>query len=156
VRIGRHGGGTELKSVLLIHGPNLNMLGTREPGIYGSFTMEDVNRSVTELAKSLAVTVETFHSNHEGEIVDKIQSLLKSEIAGILINPGAYTHTSIAIRDALLAVGKPCVEVHCSNVHKREEFRRLSYISDVAVGTVVGFGLDSYLLGLRGLIAAIK
>jgi 3-dehydroquinate dehydratase-2 len=145
-----------LKAILVIHGPNLNMFGSREPSIYGSFTLADVNSRLEDLAKKLAVTIEIFQSNHEGELIEKIQATFGSKIAGILINPGAYAHTSIAIRDALLACAKPCVEVHATNVHQREDFRKISYVADIAIGSVVGFGLDSYLLGLEGLVNALK
>lgn len=134
--------------VLVIHGPNLNLLGQREPGIYGALTLAQVNAELEKLARELQVEVEFFQSNHEGSIVEAIQGAF-GRVDAIVINPAAYTHTSVAIRDALLAVSLPTVEVHLSNVHKREEFRHRSLVADVAVGQVAGFGLHSYLLGLR-------
>lgn len=127
------------------------MLGKREPGLYGSFTLADLSAKLEKLAKELSVQLEFFQSNHEGALIDKIHTTSESDVAGVLINPGAYGHTSIALRDAFLAVGKPFVEVHISNIYRREEFRHKSYLSDVAAGSVVGFGMDSYFLGLRGL-----
>ena len=143
-------------SVLVVHGPNLNLLGTREPEVYGSRTLADVDAELAAIAKDIECTLETFQSNSEGELVSAIQGA-RGRHSGILINPAAYTHTSVAIRDAVLAVELPVVEVHLSNIHKREEFRRRSLLSDVVEGQVVGFGVESYLLGLRalrGLIAA--
>ncbi|MDQ6988408.1 MAG: type II 3-dehydroquinate dehydratase [Mariprofundaceae bacterium] len=134
--------------IQVLHGPNLNMLGTREPGHYGSQTLVDINQDLILLGDSLNVQVSTFQSNHEGELVDKIQSL---KVDGIIINPAAYTHTSIAIRDALLAISTPFVEVHLSNVHQREDFRHKSMLVDVAHGVIAGFGAMSYSLALRGL-----
>lgn len=141
--------------ILVIHGPNLNMLGKREPEIYGAETLEDVNASLEKLAAELSVEVEFFQSNAEGELVARIQQA-SSEFQAIMINPGAYTHTSIAIRDAILSSGLPVAEVHISNVHKREEFRHKSYVSGVALGVVTGFGIDSYFLGLRGLVSHLS
>jgi len=170
--------------ILVIHGPNLNMLGIREPSHYGSATLESLNQSLSESAIQSGCTVSTFQSNIEGELVDAIQrslngtsSLVESfplttslssnglregdspnvdKVDGILINPAAYTHTSIAIRDALLAVSIPFVEVHMSNIYDREAFRHHSFLSNIAVGTIVGFGQDSYLLGLNALIRYIS
>ncbi|WP_107666765.1 type II 3-dehydroquinate dehydratase [Cyanothece sp. BG0011] len=141
---------SEKLSILVIHGPNLNMLGIREPGIYGSVTLEGINRLLNERAGSLPVTLSIIQSNHEGVIVDCIQDSL-GKYQGILINAGAYTHTSIAIRDALSAVKIPVVEVHLSNIYKRERFRHHSYIADIAVGQISGFGANSYILGLEAL-----
>lgn len=141
--------------ILIIHGPNLNMLGKREPEIYGAETLEDVNTAIEKLGQELGVETGFFQSNTEGEIVGKIQGA-SSEYQGIVINPGAYTHTSIAIRDAILSSGLPVAEVHISNVHKREEFRQKSYVSGVALGVVAGFGIDSYFLGLRGLVSHLS
>ena len=141
--------------ILVIHGPNLNMLGKREPEIYGAETLDDVNAAIESLAGELGVEVGFFQSNSEGEIVAKIQEA-GSEYQGIMINPGAYTHTSIAIRDAILSSDLPVAEVHISNVHKREEFRQKSYVSGVALGVVTGFGIDSYFLGLRGLVSHLS
>lgn len=140
--------------ILVIHGPNLNLLGTREPEIYGNLKLEDINSHLQESARAQEAELEIFQSNHEGEIVDAIQK--NSDAHGILINPAALTHSSVAIRDALLAVGKPVVEVHLSNIFAREEFRKTSLISDIAVGVVTGFGANSYAMGLNALIADIK
>ncbi len=141
--------------ILIIHGPNLNMLGKREPSIYGAGTLQEINRLLREEAKRLDVKTEVFQSNSEGEIVGRIQDAMnKSD--GILINPGAYTHTSIAIRDAILSAGLPVVEVHISNIYKREDFRQKSFISGVSVGVVSGFGSDSYILGLNGLVSYLR
>lgn len=141
--------------VLVIHGPNLNLLGQREPEVYGALTLAQINSELAKLARELQVEVEFFQSNHEGAIVEAIQGAL-GRIDAIVINPAAYTHTSVAIRDALLAVSLPTVEVHLSNIHKREEFRHRSLVADVAVGQVTGFGLDSYLLGLRAALTLIR
>lgn len=138
--------------VLVVHGPNLNLLGSREPGVYGAETLGAIEERLRALAAEIGVELEFFQSNHEGALVDRIQAA-RGRADGILINPAAYTHTSVAIRDALLAVGLPFVEVHLSNVHAREPFRHRSLLSDRAVGVVLGFGPDSYLLGLRGLVA---
>ena len=137
--------------ILIINGPNINLLGTREPEIYGALTMDNINDSLFDYAKTLGVEIETFQSNVEGEIVDKIQQS-KKDCAGIVINPAAYTHTSVAIRDAIVAVNMPAVEVHISNIHSREEFRKNSFIAPVCIGQISGFGADSYRLGLKGLV----
>jgi 3-dehydroquinate dehydratase-2 len=142
--------------IQVITGPNLNLLGTREPSIYGSETLADIITRCRALAKELGAELDDFQSNHEGELVEKIQQCAGIKCDGILINPAAYGHTSIAMRDAFQAVRIPFVEVHLSNVHAREEFRRHSMLSDVASGIVIGFGADSYLLGLRGLIDKIR
>jgi len=141
--------------ILVLHGPNLNLLGQREPGVYGSLTLADIEAALEQLAPELDAKLEFFQSNSEGALVDRIQSAL-GKVDGIVINPAAYTHTSIAIRDALLAVKIPFVEVHLSNIHSREDFRRRSYLSDAAVGVVAGFGPESYCLGLRGLAARLS
>lgn len=141
--------------ILVIHGPNLNLLGKREPGIYGSVTMEQINERLMEIAGREGVELRTFHSNGEGEIVTAIQEA-GGWANGIVINAGAYTHYSIAIRDAISAVKLPAIEVHLSNVHAREEFRHHSVISAVCKAVVVGFGWRSYALGLQGLIGTIK
>jgi 3-dehydroquinate dehydratase-2 len=141
--------------ILMIHGPNLNMLGKREPDIYGSTTLADINKQIEKEAKLLKLKVEYFQSNSEGEIVTKIQNSLSS-VDGIVINPAAYTHTSVAIRDAILSTNIPTVEVHISNIYKREKFRQNSYISGVAVGVISGFGIYSYILGLRAIASHLK
>lgn len=140
--------------VLVLHGPNLNLLGQREPEIYGSLTLEDINRLLVEEARSLQVKVSTFQSNHEGALVDAIHQA-QGRYAGLLINAGAYTHTSVAIRDAIASVAIPTVEVHLSNIYRRESFRHHSYIAPVAVGQISGFGAESYRLGLQALVSAI-
>ena len=145
----------DLLRVLVLHGPNLNLLGQRQPEIYGRTTLADIDASLVALGHELGVEVETFQSNHEGELVSKIQHA-QGKYAALLINAGAYTHTSVALLDALLAVGLPVVEVHLSNLYKREEFRHHSYIARAAVGQICGFGADSYLLGLRAAVGLIK
>ncbi len=131
---------------LVIHGPNLNMLGTREPGMYGNKTLPEVDQEIHEVGSELGLEVETVQLNGEGEIVGRIQA---ADFDVLIINAGAYTHTSIAIRDAIAAVGKPAIEVHISNIHKREEFRRKSYIAGVAMGQISGFGTRVYALAVR-------
>ena len=140
--------------IAIIHGPNLGLLGRREPGVYGHETLDDVDRGLTDLAGDLGIEVVTFQSNHEGDILDFIHRSAAA-VDGFLVNPGALTHTSVALRDALLGVSLPFVEVHISNIHAREPFRRHSYLADVAAGVVSGFGVPGYLLGLRGLVARI-
>ena len=142
-------------SVLVLHGPNLNLLGRREPGIYGSVTLEEINCLLKEEGQKLQAGIFTIQSNHEGFLVDAIQSSTE-EHQGILINAGAYTHTSIAIRDALAAVKMPTVEVHLSNIYQREDFRHHSYIASVAIGQISGFGAESYRLGLQALVHHIR
>ena len=141
--------------VLVLHGPNLNLLGTREPEVYGTRGLDRIEADLAALGRKLGIEIECFQSNHEGALVDRVQGASGS-FDGILINPAAYTHTSVALRDALVAVGLPFVEVHLSNVHAREPFRRRSLLSDRAVGVVTGFGAESYLLGLRGLAAHLR
>lgn len=141
--------------ILVLHGPNLNLLGKREPEIYGSYTLEDINRVLASQANLLGVTLECFQSNHEGELINLIHSALGNR-DGILINPGGYTHTSVALRDALSGVNIPTVEVHLSNIHRREEFRHHSYIAPIAVGQIAGFGADSYRLGLEALVNHLR
>ena len=140
--------------IAVIHGPNLRLLGRREPEVYGTDTLDDVNGKLAGLAAELDVELETFQSNHEGEILDFIEEAAK-RVDGFLINPGALTHTSIALLDAFLGVERPFVEVHLSNTARRERFRRHSYLSGAAAGVVYGFGVHSYLLGLRGLVARL-
>ena len=137
--------------ILVINGPNLNLLGTRESDIYGTMTLEDINASIQDLAKELNVEVTIRQSNHEGEIVDLIHNA--KDYTALVINPAAYTHTSVAIRDAIAAVEIPAVEIHLSNIYKREEFRHKSLISPVAHGQISGFGPESYLLGLRAAVS---
>ena len=131
--------------ILVIHGPNLNLLGKREPEIYGTLTLADINRKIQDKAADLNVALSIVQSNSEAEIIDAIQG---GDYDVLVINPAAYTHTSIAIRDAISAAGKPSIEVHLSNIHRREEFRRKSYIAEVSLGQIGGFGADSYILAL--------
>jgi len=133
-------------NVLIIHGPNLNLLGGREADIYGTKSLDDINKDILSLASNLGIKVKILQLNSEGDIIEAIQ---EGTYDVLIINPAAYTHTSIAIRDAILARGNPCIEVHLSNIYKREEFRKKSFIADVAVGQISGFGSNSYLLALR-------
>ena len=145
-----------MTKILVIHGPNLNMLGTREPEVYGSDTLESINQTLIELAAENEITLETFQSNVEGDIVSCIQNAGASDTDFIIINPAAYTHTSIAIRDAFLATRIPFIETHLSNVFAREEFRMHSYLSDLAIGVISGFGKNSYLLAFEAAIIHCK
>ena len=145
-----------MSKILVIHGPNLNLLGQREPDIYGKTTLEEINRRLQKLAGSHGVQIEIVQSNHEGEIVDTIGQAHKRGFKAVLINPAAYTHTSIAIRDAVAAVSIPTVEVHLSNIYAREEFRHTSLIAPVCRGQVSGFGANSYVLGLEAVIGLIE
>jgi len=140
-----------MKKILVIHGPNLNLLGKREPGIYGNITLQQINNALKKIARKRKVNLVIKQSNHEGEIVDLIGKI-KNKYAALLINPAAYTHTSVAIRDAIAASSALTVEVHLSNIYAREEFRQKSLISPVVKGTIMGFGLKSYILGLEALI----
>lgn len=142
--------------ILLINGPNLQLLGVREPGIYGGDTLPEIVARVRKAAEEAGYELTDFQSNHEGDIVDRIGSARAEGFAGIVMNPAAYTHTSVAIRDALAAVKLPAVEVHLSNIHAREEFRHRSLTAPMCIGVVAGFGTDSYLLALRGLIAHLE
>ncbi len=142
--------------ILLINGANLNMLGEREPEKYGRTTLKDIENSVILRAKELGAEVEAWQSNHEGDIVDKIQAMKKEGFDGLLINAGGYTHTSVVIRDAIASTGLPAVEIHMTNIHAREEFRHTSLISGVCIGQVVGFKELSYTLALEGLVNYLK
>jgi 3-dehydroquinate dehydratase-2 len=145
-------------TVLVVNGPNLNLLGTREPEIYGRTTLADIDRQIADLGRELGMKVETFQSNSEGEIVDRVQQA-RGRVDVLIINPAAYTHTSVAIRDVISAVGVPTIEVHLSNVYKREPFRHHSTIADIAEARLMGFGAEGYLLALRAaatMIAAKK
>jgi len=130
--------------LLVLHGPNLNLLGQREPDVYGTTTLADIDRSLQALANARGATLTSFQSNHEGALVDRVQAARTDGTEFIVINPAAYTHTSVALRDALAGVGLPFVEVHLSNVHRREAFRHRSFFSDLAVGVVCGLGVDGY------------
>lgn len=141
--------------ILVINGPNLNMLGIREPETYGSITLAEIEKELFAYSFELGVDIEVFQSNSEGSIIDKIQQAL-GNFDGILINPGGYTHTSVAIRDAISSVNMPCVEVHMTNIYAREEFRHKSYITPVCIGQITGFGKDSYKLGLKALSEHLK
>lgn len=140
-----------LPELLLLNGPNLNLLGLREPGVYGTLTLEDVYQRAAEHARQRNAALRTFQSNHEGALIDAIHEA-RTWAAGIIINPGGYTHTSIAIRDAISSVNLPTVEVHLSNIHAREEFRHRSYIAPICIGQISGFGWRSYLLGIDALL----
>jgi len=139
--------------ILVLHGPNLNLLGAREPGVYGSLTMQDINARLIELGRTLGAEVTCQQSNHEGVLIDALHDA-RTWAAGVVFNPGAYTHTSVALRDAVAAIGIPVVEVHLSNVYAREEFRHKSLLSAVCKGKISGFGWMSYALGLRALVEA--
>ena len=142
----------EKPRILVIHGPNLNLLGTREPEHYGQVTLADINLALARMADGVGVDLESFQSNHEGALVERIHAAREQGVGAIIINPAAYTHTSVALRDALAAVSIPFVEVHLSNVHAREPFRHHSYFSDLAVGVISGLGHQGYLLALEYLL----
>ncbi|OUT70322.1 MAG: type II 3-dehydroquinate dehydratase [Synechococcus sp. TMED19] len=141
--------------ILVLHGPNLNLLGTREPGLYGQDTLAEIDSELQQQAERLGAQLDCFQSNHEGALVERIHQAA-GRVDGILINAGAYTHTSIALRDALLGVGLPFVELHLSNVHARERFRHRSFLADKAVGVICGFGPISYYLALEGMVAHLR
>ena len=142
-------------AIEVLHGPNLNLLGTREPGIYGATTLAQIDTRLAARALQAGVSLTTFQSNHEGALVDRIQSAPGRGVGYLIVNPAAYTHTSVAVRDALAAVALPFIEVHLSNVHRREPFRHHSYLSDLAVGVIAGLGPDGYLYALEHAIAAL-
>jgi len=142
-----------IASVLVLQGPNLNLLGTREPDIYGHETLDDIHTKLINQAAKAQVSLKTFQSNHEGEIIDRIQAAKKEGVTFIIVNPGGYSHTSVAMRDALVGVNIPFIEVHLSNIHQRESFRHHSYFSDVAVGVICGLGSIGYELALQAIIA---
>jgi 3-dehydroquinate dehydratase-2 len=144
----------KLRKVLVIHGPNLNMLGKREPAIYGKTTLNEINKKLKNAGKNLEIAVDTFQSNHEGEIVEKIQDAM-GKCQGLIINPAAYTHTSIAIRDALLLLDIPIIEIHLSNIYKREPFRHKSMIADIATAQISGLGILGYSMALEAIAAMI-
>jgi 3-dehydroquinate dehydratase-2 len=145
-----------MKKILVLHGVNLNMFGKRDPAQYGTITLDEINRKLIELAKELAVELEPFQTNHEGEIVEKIHSAHQEKVDAVIINAGAWTHYSYALRDALAILKIPIIEVHMSNIHAREEFRHYSVISPLGKGLICGFGINSYLLGLRAAVASIQ
>jgi len=145
-----------MKKILIIHGPNLNLLGEREEDIYGKTSLDEINRSLKKKASELNLSIEPFQSNHEGEIVQKLQESKQDGFDAIVINPAAYTHTSVAIRDAVSAIDIPVIEVHLSNIYAREEFRRTSLIAPVAAGQIAGFGPNSYILGIQAAAGIIQ
>lgn len=142
--------------ILVLHGPNLNLLGTREPEVYGHQTLADIDAALVILGKELGAEVLCFQSNHEGALIDRLHQAREEGVAAVLFNPGGFTHTSVALRDAVAAVAIPTVEVHLSHIHARESFRQHSYIAPVAVAQVSGFGAEGYLLALRGILAKLK
>jgi len=146
----------QIGSVLVLQGPNLNLLGTREPEIYGKETLDDIHQQLLSQAVAAKVHLVTYQSNHEGEMIDRIQAAKSEGVQFIILNPGGYSHTSVAIRDALVGVGIPFIEVHLSNIHQREAFRHHSYFSDVAIGVICGLGSIGYRLALEAVIAKLK
>jgi len=143
-------------SILVIQGPNLNLLGTREPEVYGKTTLADIHAKLGEIAKAHSIALDTYQSNHEGELIDRIQHAKQEGVDFIIINPGAFTHTSVALRDALAGVAIPFTEIHLSNIHQREEFRKHSYLSDIATGVICGLGAIGYELALQAAIARLQ
>ena len=143
-------------SILVIQGPNLNLLGTREPEVYGKTTLEDIHTKLGAIAKTHSVDLSTFQSNHEGELIDRVQKAKQDGVDFIIINPGAFTHTSVALRDALTGVAIPFTEIHLSNIHQREEFRKHSFLSDIATGVICGLGAIGYELALQAAIARLQ
>ena len=143
-------------TLLVLHGPNLNLLGTREPEVYGTVRLDDITKQLEADAADLDVVLEHFQSNHEGVLIDRLHKAAADGVTGVVVNPAAYTHTSIGLRDAFAATGLPFVEVHLSNVHARETFRHTSLLAGLAVGQVLGFGAASYRLGLQGLVSALR
>ena len=143
-------------SILVIQGPNLNLLGTREPEVYGKTTLEDIHQKLGDLAKAQSVDLSTYQSNHEGELIDRIQKAKQDGVDFIIINPGGFTHTSVALRDVLAGVAIPFTEVHLSNIHQREVFRKHSYLSDIATGVICGLGAIGYELALQAAIARLQ
>lgn len=144
-----------MTTILVLHGPNLNLLGEREPEVYGRTTLAEIDESLANLGAELGVAVETFQSNHEGQLVDRIHAA-RGCVGAIVVNAGGFTHTSVALRDALAAADVPIVEVHLSNIHRRESFRHVSLIAGIALGQISGFGPQSYLLGLRAAVEAAR
>jgi 3-dehydroquinate dehydratase-2 len=142
--------------ILIVNGPNLNLLGSREPGVYGSLTLADIEEELKEAASELQIDLQFFQSNHEGSIIDRIHAASAEQCGGMIINPGAFTHTSIAIRDAVSGTAIPTVEVHLSNIHARESFRSHSYLAPVALGQINGLGPVGYLLALKGLVSILR
>jgi len=145
-----------MAQILLLNGPNLNLLGTREPELYGATTLDQVARSLTQQAQAAGHTLSTFQSNAESDLIDRVHATVNEKVVFAIINPGALTHTSIALRDALLGVKLPFIEVHISNVHARESFRHHSYFSDIAVGTIIGLGTQGYDLALQAAIRRLS
>ncbi|WP_114698013.1 type II 3-dehydroquinate dehydratase [Polynucleobacter necessarius] len=143
-------------SILVIQGPNLNLLGTREPAIYGKTTLEDIHQTLSELAKAQSIDLNNFQSNHEGELIDRIQKAKQDGVDFIIINPGAFAHTSVALRDVLAGVAIPFIEVHLSNIRQREEFRKHSYLSDIATGVICGLGAIGYEVALQAAITRLQ
>ena len=143
-------------SILVIQGPNLNLLGTREPEVYGTTTLKDIHQKLEDIAQAQSVDLDTYQSNHEGELIDRIQKAKQDGVNFIIINPGAFTHTSVALRDVLAGVAIPFIEIHLSNIHQREEFRKHSYLSDIATGVICGLGAIGYELALQAAIAHLQ